>query len=93
MWGWPTLAVAASLTVVLWGVRTRPPARQELPSAVIANLGVYTTPTDVLLQWPGVDLLNTTPAVGCVEGELGCPALPVSPDVQFQTPTREGSFV
>jgi hypothetical protein len=93
LWGWPTLAVAASLTVVLWGVRTLPPARHELPSEVVATLGVYTTPTDVLLQWPGIDLLNTMPVVGCVDDELGCPALPVSPGLHSQSPARERHFV
>ena len=90
---WPALAVAVSLAVVLWGVRTLLPSRHELPSDVIASLGVYTTPTDVLLQWPGVDILNTLPSVGCMDSELGCPALNVSPGVESQSYARERHYV
>jgi hypothetical protein len=86
---WSSLAVAASLAVTLWGVRTLPPSRHELPADTIANLGVYTTPTDVLLQWPGVNILQTVPSVGCTESELGCPELNVSPGVQSQSQARE----
>jgi hypothetical protein len=90
---WLPLAVAASLAVILWRVWSLPPSRSELPSDAIANLGVYTTPTDVLLQWPGVDFLNTTPAVGCRDAELGCPQLNVSPGVQPQSRARERHYV
>ena len=90
---WPALAVAASLAVVLWGVRTLPPPRHELPADVIATLGVYTTPTDVLLQWPGRDILNTTPSMGCPDSELGCPELNVSPGVKSQSQARERHYV
>jgi hypothetical protein len=90
---WPSLAVAAALAVVLWGVWTLPTSHQELPSDVIANLGVYTTPTDVLLQWPGVDIFDTLPSVGCLDSELGCPELKVSPGVESQSHARERYFV
>lgn len=93
MWGWLTLAAAASLAIVLWGVQTWAPSRHALPPNTIANLGVYTTPTDVLLQWPGVAILNTLPSVGCVDDELGCPALNVSPGLQSQSPAKERYFI
>jgi len=54
---------------------------------------VYTTPTDVLLQWPGVDILNTLPSVGCMDSELGCPALNVFPGVESQSYARERHYV
>jgi hypothetical protein len=89
----PSLAVAASLAVVLWGVHTLLPSRHELPPEVIANLGVYNTPTDVLLQWPGVDTLKTMPSVGCLDSTLGCPELKVSPEVDSQSQARERHYV
>ncbi len=82
---WPSLAVAVSLAVVLWAARTPTPSPPKLSSDVIANLGVYTTPTDVLLQWPGINSLNTLPSVGCMDNELGCPKLNVPPKSESQT--------
>ncbi len=82
---WPSLAVAASLAVVLWAARTLTPSHPRLSSDVIANLGVYTTPTDVLLQWPGINSLNTLPSVGCMDAELGCPKLNVPPKSESQS--------
>lgn len=90
---WPALAAAASLAVVLWGVWSQPPDRQELQSDMIANLGVYTTPTDVLLQWPGSDIFDTLPSVGCTDSELGCPELNVSPGAESRSVTRERHYV
>lgn len=93
MWRWPTLAAAASLAIVLWGVQTWAPSRHGLPPDAIANLGVYTMPTDVLLEWPGVTMLNTLPSVGCVDDELACPTLNISPDLESQSPAKERNFV
>jgi len=90
---WPSLAAAASLAVVLWGIWSQPPARQELQANMIANLGVYTTPTDVLLQWPGADIFDTLPSVGCTDSELGCPELNVSPGAESRSLTRERRYV
>lgn len=90
---WPSLAIAASLAAVLWGAWPQPPARQELQSEVIANLGVYTMPTDVLLQWPGADIFNTLPSVGCTDSELGCPELNVSPGAESRSLTIERRYV
>lgn len=90
---WLSLAVAASLAVALWGVRTLTPLHQELPPDVIANLGVYDTPTDVLLQPPGFDILNTLPSVGCMDSELGCLKLNVSSGVESRSPAIERKYV
>jgi hypothetical protein len=90
---WPSLAVAASLAAVLWGVWNQPSTRQELQPEVIANLGVYTTPTDVLLQWPGADLFDTLPSVGCTDSELGCPELNVSPGAESRSLKIERRYV
>jgi hypothetical protein len=90
---WSSLAAAASLVVVLWGIWSLPPAHQELQSEMIANLGAYTAPTDVLLQWPGVDIFDTFPLVGCTDSELGCPELNVSPGVESRSLTRERRYV
>ena len=83
---WPALAVAASLAAVFWSVRTMTaPSRQELSPDVIASLGVYDTPTDVLLQSPGFDIVTTTLSVGCLDSELGCPDLSMSPEIESQS--------
>jgi len=89
---WFPLAIAASLAIALWSVLT-PTPRRELSSDVIATLGVYHTPTDALLQWPGVDLLNTLPSVGCMDSGLGCPELNVSPESQSQSQAMERYYV
>lgn len=89
---WFPLAVAASLAIALWSALT-PTPRQELSPDAIASLGVYHTPTDVLLQWPGVEILNTLPSMGCVDSELGCPELTVSPESQPQSQAIERHYV
>jgi hypothetical protein len=63
-----TLAAAAVLVWQLSGVRA-----PEVTSQAIADLGVYATPTDVLLNPPGIDLSGAAPAVGCGESGWGCP--------------------
>jgi hypothetical protein len=40
-----------------------------------AGLGVYTTPTDVLLEIDGFDPLDGVPGYDCEEAGLGCPDL------------------
>jgi hypothetical protein len=90
---WPALAIAASLAAVFWSVRTMTtPPRPELSSEVIASLGVYYTSTDVLLQSP-VAIFPTTPSVGCMESELGCPDLTSSPEVESQSRALERKYV
>jgi len=59
--GWrPLLAAAAAVAVALWLVPR--PAREPAPAAArIGSLGAWTTPTDVLLETPGRDLLRDLP--------------------------------
>lgn len=79
------LAAAASLAIIFGGVRLLTPTPQPLSSEMIANLGRYDTPTDVLLEWPGVDSLSTLPTVGCQESEFGCPNLDALPKVESRS--------
>jgi hypothetical protein len=50
-------------------------SHQEPLQFAIEDLGVYTTPTDLLLVPPGLDLSGSTPSLGCETGALGCPEL------------------
>jgi hypothetical protein len=93
---WLPLAIAASLAIALWSVLTPTPRQElspELSSDAIAALGVYYTSTDALLQWPGLDLLDTLPSVGCTSSGLGCPELNVSPESQSQSQAIERHYV
>jgi hypothetical protein len=63
------LAIAAAL--LMWIVRDRGAAPRALTDEVIAELGRYSTPTDVLLASPD-EVLDTMPAVGCAATWLGC---------------------
>jgi hypothetical protein len=87
---WFALAAAASLVVAFWGARTPRPSQPGLSSEAIANLGVFDSPTDVLLQWPGVDNLSALPSVGCGESEFGCPQFDAVPEGQSQAPRTIG---
>ena len=75
-------SLAAAAALALWV--TRDQAIQEktaadnlevaaITSTEVAQLGVFTMPTDTLLDPPGVDLSNGVPALGCSSGDLGCP--------------------
>jgi hypothetical protein len=68
----PLAAAAAALLVWLLprGGSTGAP---DAPQYAIEDLGVYTTPTDVLLDLPGFDLSGSAPVVGCGADGLGCP--------------------
>jgi len=61
MLGWrPLLATAAAAAVALWFL-PRPAHEPAAPAAWIGSLGTWTTPTDVLLETPGRDLLRDLP--------------------------------
>ncbi len=83
-WRWASVVpLAAAAVLALYVTRTpepAPPAPVE-PSAAattdsfeiaMTDLGVYTTPTDVLLSLDGVDPLAGVPAFDCEESDLGC---------------------
>ena len=67
-----TVPLVAAAAVVIWLAPRHASPRTPTPLA-ISELGVYTTPTDVLLVPPGVDLSRSKPALGCDEDGLGCP--------------------
>ena len=62
--------LAAAAGLVFWLVHTPPPTAQPLDTDAIAELSVYTTPTDALLS--DLDVVDATPSVGCTDGGLGC---------------------
>ena len=62
--------LAAAAGLVFWLVHSAPPTPGALDTDTIAQLSVYTTPTDALLS--DLDVVDATPAVGCTDGGLGC---------------------
>jgi hypothetical protein len=70
-WGSAAAAVAVAAGVALWLVRDTPPVAAPDPQ-VVAQLGVYATPTDVLLSATDLVLLDGAPDLGCAEPGLGC---------------------
>jgi hypothetical protein len=59
--GWrPLLAAAATVAIALWFV-PRPVSEPAPPAARFGSLGAWATPTDVLLETPGRDLLRDLP--------------------------------
>lgn len=60
--------LAAAAAAVLWLTRPTPDPMQY----AIEDLGVYTTPTDILLSAPGIDVVRSAPVLGCVNGGLAC---------------------
>lgn len=88
--GWRVaLPIAAAAALALWlgwdaqAPQTPSPivAQETLPQEEIAlaDLGVYTTSTDVLLSLDGSDPFLEGPDFGCEEGQLGCLDLEVVP--------------
>jgi hypothetical protein len=81
---------AAAAAVVVWLMPQRQPANTpETPQYAIEDLGVYTTPTDVLLDLPGFDLSASAPVVGCVDNGLGCPLTDTGEDRQSRLPDAD----
>ena len=68
----PLLVFAAAAATLLM-LRTQQTPLLQSPQLVIAELAGYTTPIDVLLEEPAVDLFGGLPSFGCTEGDLGCP--------------------
>jgi hypothetical protein len=66
------LAAAAAALLIMRTPEAPPPRATQL---VIAELGSYVTPTDVLLDESELDLIESFPSFGCTPGELGCPEL------------------
>ncbi|MDG2308082.1 MAG: hypothetical protein P8R42_26195 [Candidatus Binatia bacterium] len=77
-WRWaPLVPIAAAAALALWiAAEPRAPQVAEAPIEIaIADLGIYTTPTDVLLATDGFDPLASVPAYDCEGSGLGCPEL------------------
>ena len=72
--------LAAAAALALYVARTPegvPPGPATVPTTesfeiALTDLGVYATPTDVLLSLEGVDPLDGVPAYDCEESDLGC---------------------
>lgn len=76
----PLVPIAAAAMLALWIARdpmrrtdapVAPPRGESIEIAMV-DLGVYDTPTDVLLSVDGFDPLANVPAWGCEDTELGC---------------------
>jgi hypothetical protein len=76
------LPLAAAAAFLMWVWSGEKPTTTPPPEFAISDLGVYTTPTDVLLVPPGMDLLRSRPTVGCEDDGLGCPDLDVPTERQ-----------
>jgi len=85
-WRWVALIpVAAAAGLALWmaGGPTRSAVETPAdPSMQIAltDLGIYTTPTDVLLEIDGFDPLASVPTYDCDDSDWGC--LDLGPELE-----------
>lgn len=87
------LPIAAAAGAVLWLVSGREITPTEPVQYAIEDLGRYTTPTDLLLSPPGLDLSRTLPTMGCDASGLGCPDLDPTVDEQSSFHLIGGSYV
>lgn len=81
---WSSLAAALLVIVGVWSLRQQG-LTQPTPTFDPATLGVYETPTDVLLEAPGFDLYSAMPTIGCEDSELACPQFDTPQDIQSQS--------
>jgi hypothetical protein len=65
--------LAAAAAVTLWLRTAESPAPRLAATSSTAELGEYTSPTDVLLNAYAIDVSGTMPAIGCADSTLGCP--------------------
>lgn len=80
---------AAAAAVLVWLMPQRNLTSPETPQYAVEDLGIYTMPTDVLLDLPGVDVSGTAPVVGCVDNGLACPLTDIVQDRQSRLPDAE----
>jgi hypothetical protein len=74
-WRWaPLVPIAAAAALAVWiAAAPHGPEMTEPPMEIaMADLGIYTTPTDVLLTIDGFDPLASVPAYDCEDSGLGC---------------------
>lgn len=81
--------VAAAAAIILFLTRATPPPDGQQMAYLVEDVGSYTTPMDALLSWPGIDLVDSEPSIGCDESTLGCPDMDLPPEWQprSQSPT------
>jgi len=87
-----TVPLAIAAAVLIWLLPRRQATAPDLTQVAISDLGVYVTPTDVLLAPPGLDLSRSAPAVGCVDDGLGCPLPDLPVDRQSRSLMAERVF-
>jgi hypothetical protein len=83
------LPLAAAAVLVLWLATARERPEQQVAAIPLNEIGVYTSPTDVLLGSYGVDVYDAAiPSIGCADSDLGCPRVDatVEPYSQDQPP-------
>jgi hypothetical protein len=81
--------LAAAAALVVWFGIDRSPDRQAASEPVVA-IGEYSSPTDALLDWYGIDVSGTVPSVGCSDSVLGCPNVERAAKPYSQRPRRGG---
>ena len=89
----PLAAAAALALYVNWVEEIQSAAPSTAPQTesfeiALVDLGIYTTPTDVLLSIEGVDPLARVPPFECEESALGC--LELEPDETERQTSRGG---
>ena len=67
------IPLAAAAAVALWVRTERVEPKPVIASIPPTNLGVYESPTDVLLGGYTMDVSAAVPSVGCADSTLGCP--------------------
>ena len=90
-WRWAAvIPLAAAAALALWVQNTNIPAPEPaLQEIALADLGVYETPTDILLEVDGFDPLTSVPSYDCNESDLGCLELETDPS-WFQQQSIQG---
>jgi hypothetical protein len=78
--------LAAAAALLIWVVTGREVASNPPAQIAIGELGVYTTPTDVLLEPSWIDVSSSNPALGCADDDLGCPSFELPPERQSLQP-------
>ena len=89
-WRWAAvIPLAAAAALALWIQNTNIPAPEPAQELALAELGIYETPTDILLEVDGFDPLTGVPSYDCNESDLGCLELETDPS-WFQQQSIQG---
>ncbi len=81
---WSSLVAALLVIVGVWSTQHLR-STQQTPILDPATLGVYETPTDSLLESPGLDLFSAMPSIGCEDSDLACSQLEAPQETQSQS--------